>query len=493
MIKEIDIEAPRSNIECVLEYDDLRDWIASVEAKGDLKIVTGANWHTDIGQVVEVMCHDEGTPSVLFDKVEGCPDGFRILINWFTGTRKNLTLGFPESFDKLELSRGYSTHTKKMEPIAHELIDNGPVFENILEGEDIDITKFPAPLWNPEDGGRYIGTGCFNITRDPDNGWINCGTYRVMIHDSKRVGLYISPGKHGRIHREKYMANGEPMPVCIVVGTDPLSFLTSSTEVPEGTSELDMMGAYRGKPIQCVTGKHTGLPFPANSEVVIEGFIHPGNTEREGPFGEWLGYQGSAMEAEPWVDISAIYHRNDPILLGAAHIRLPYEYARYRAISRSAILKENISKAGIPDVTEVWAHEVGGSRLFLAVAIKQRYPGHAVQAGHIAAMCHAGAYLGRFVIVVDEDVDVTSLEEVIWAACTRCDPATNIGFIKNAWSSALDPIISPEDRKAGKLYNSRAIIDACRPFHWKENFQKVNAPSPEARREAWNRWSYLRD
>ena len=87
------------------------------------------------------------------------------------------------------------------------------------------------------------------------------------------------------------------------------------------------------------------------------------------------------------------------------------------------VLKENIARAGVPDVTEVWAHEVGGSRLFLAVAIKQRYPGHAVQAGHIAAMCHAGAYLGRFVIVVDEDVDVTNLEEVIWAACTRCDPA----------------------------------------------------------------------
>jgi len=289
------------------------------------------------------------------------------------------------------------------------------------------------------------------------------------------------------------MAKGEPMPVCIVIGSDPLSFLTSSTEAPAGMCELDMMGAYRGHPIECVTGKHTGLPFPANAEIVIEGFIHPGNTAPEGPFGEWLGYQGGLMEAEPWVDISAIYHRDDPIILGAAHIRMPYEYARYRAISRSAVLKENITRAGVPDVTEVWAHEVGGSRLFLAVAIKQRYPGHATQAGHIAAMCHAGAYLGRFVIVVDDDVDVSDLDEVIWAACTRCDPATNIGIIRDAWSSALDPVISPDDRKAGKIYNSRAIIDACRPFHWKDEFQKVNAPSPEARREAWDRWGYLRD
>jgi UbiD family decarboxylase len=486
-------ETEKSNSGCALQYLDLRDWLARVEEMGDLKVVTGANLHTDVGQVVEIMCHDEGTSSIIFDEVEGCPKGFRLLVNWFTGTRKNLTLGFPENFNKLELSRAYHEHTRNLDPIKHQIVEKGPIFENILEGEEIDVTKFPAPLWNPDDGGRYIGTGCYNITRDPDTGWINCGTYRVMVHDARRVGLYISPGKHGRIHREKYMAQGNPMPVCIVVGSDPLSFLTSSTEVPEGMCEFDMMGAYRGKPIECVIGKHTGLPFPANSEVVIEGFIHPGNTKNEGPFGEWLGYQGGAMPDEPWVDISAIYHRDDPILLGAAHIRMPYEYARYRAISRSAVIKENIAKAGVPDVTEVWAHEVGGSRLFLAVSIKQRYPGHATQTGQIAATCHAGAYLGRLVVVVDDDVDVSDLEEVVWAICTRCDPATNIDLINNMWSSALDPVIPPEDREAGKLYNSRAVIDACRPFHWKDQFQKVNAPTPEARREAWARWGHLRD
>jgi len=481
------------NSACALQYGDLRDWIDKVERRGDLKIVKGADWRDDIGQVVEVMCHDEGTATVLFDEVKDSPKGFRLLVNWFTGTRKNLTLGFPDEWNKVELSHGYHRHTSGMEAVPHEIVPDGPIFENVLEGDDIDVTKFPAPLWNPEDGGRYIGTGCFNITRDPDTGWINCGTYRVMVHDEKRVALYISPGKHGRIHRDKYMARGEPMPVCIIVGSDPLSFLTSSTEVPEGVSELDMMGAYRGEPVKCVEGRHTGLPFPANSEIVIEGFIHPGNTMREGPFGEWLGYQGGTMEAEPWVDIAAIYHRNDPIILGAAHIRLPYEYARYRAISRSAVLKENIARAGVPDVSEVWAHEIGGSRLFLAVGIKQRYPGHATQAGQIAATCHAGAYLGRFVVVVDDDIDVSNLDEVMWAVSTRCDPASGIDLINNMWSSALDPTIAPADREAGKLTNSRAIINACRPFHWKDEFQKVNAPTPEARREAWDKWGHLRD
>jgi 4-hydroxy-3-polyprenylbenzoate decarboxylase len=481
------------NLACRLLYRDLREWLAEAERMGAVKVVKGANWERDIGQVVEVVCHDEGTPSIVFDDVQGCNKGFRLLVNWFTGTRKNLCLGFPPELNRVELSRAYHQHTRGMKPVPHVMVDDGPVLENVLEGDAIDITKFPAPLWNPDDGGRYIGTGCFNITRDPDTGWINCGTYRAMIHDATRVGLYISPGKHGRLHRDKYFARGEKMPVCIVVGCDPLSFLTSSTEVPEGTCELDMMGAYRGEPVRCVRGRHTGLPFPADAEIVIEGFISPGNVAPEGPFGEWLGYQGAAMPAEPWVDIAAVYHRNNPIILGAAHIRMPYEYARYRAISRSAVIKENIARAGVPDVAEVWAHEVGGSRLFLAVSIKQRYPGHATQAGQIAATCHAGAYLGRFVVVVDDDVDVSNLDEVIWAMCTRCDPATAIDIVHNMWSSALDPTIPPERREAGDLTNSRAIINACRPFHWKDQYHKANSPTPEARREAWERWGHLRD
>ena len=164
------IAVSSDNVTCTLEYGDLRDWLSEVEARGDLKVVRGASWEKDIGQVVEVMCHDEGTPSVVFDEVEGCPKGFRILVNWFTGTRKNLTLGFPSHLNKLELSQSYHEHTRGLDPIPHEIVEDGPIFENILEDSDIDVTKFPSPLWNPDDGGRYIGTGCFNITRDPESG-----------------------------------------------------------------------------------------------------------------------------------------------------------------------------------------------------------------------------------------------------------------------------------------------------------------------------------
>ena len=142
-------------------------------------------------------------------------------------------------------------------------------------------------------------------------------------------------------------------------------------------------------------------------------------------------------------------------------------------------MRENIVKAGVPDVTAAWAHEVGTARLLLGVAIKQRYPGHAKQAGHVAAMCHSGAYAGRYVIVVDDDIDVSNLEELIWAMLTRSDPATSIDIIRNAWRTPLDPRIEPERKAKGDFTNSRAIIDACRPWHWRDKFPKVNAPTPE--------------
>jgi 4-hydroxy-3-polyprenylbenzoate decarboxylase len=363
--------------------------------------------------------------------------------------------------------------------------------ENIMEGDDVDILSLPVPLWHAEYGGRYIGTGSFNVTRDPEENWINVGTYRVMVQDKKTVGFYISPGKHGRIHREKYMARGEPMPVCVVVGVDPLSFLISSNDIPYGVCEYDIMGAYRGHPIQVVVGKHTGLPFPANAEIVLEGFCYPDKHEIEGPFGEWTGYYGHPEHAGPTLDIKAIYHRNNPIILGCPPQRPPEEQSRYRSVVRSALLKEQIEAVGVPDVKAAWCHECGGGRMFTAVSIKQRYPGHATQVGHIASQCRVGAYAGKFVVVVDDDIDATDLGDVMWAVCFRNDPATQIDIIKTAWSTGLDPSIHPDRKAVGDTTNSRAIINACKPFHWKDRYPKVNIPDPETWAKAKEKWGWL--
>ena len=129
--------------------------------------------------------------------------------------------------------------------------------------------------------------------------------------------------------------------------------------------------------------------------------------------------------------------------------------------------------------------------LLVAVSIKQRYPGHATQAGHVACQCHVGACAGRYVIVVDDDIDPSNLEELMWATVSRSDPATSIDIVKNAWSTPLDPRITPEQRATKDFTSSRAIINACRPFHWRDQFPKVNMPSKELARETRQKFGHL--
>jgi 4-hydroxy-3-polyprenylbenzoate decarboxylase len=477
-------------------YNDLRDWIAEAEQLGELVRANVYSWQEDIGMAAELLQHDARAPAALFDDISGYPRGFRVLTNFFGGRRQNMTLGFSPELNKIELSEAFLRDFQLIveKPLPYEVVDSGPVTENVIEGNAVDLTRFPTPIWHDRDEGRrYIGTGSFNITRDPDEGWVNAGTYRVMIHDAKRLGFYISPGKHGRIHRDKYLQQRKSMPVCIVIGADPLTFLMACTEIPYGRCELEIAGAYRGRPQKVVIGKYTGLPYPANAEIVIEGFVEPGNTLPEGPFGEWTGYYGSKMRSEPVLDVKAIYHRNDPIILGCPPQRPPEEQARYRAVMRSALLKQELQKAGLPDAVATWCHEVGGSRQLTAVSIKQRYPGHARQAGHLAAMCRSVAYAGKYVVVVDDDIDVSNLEELMWAVCSRSDPATSIDFIRSAWSTPLDPSIPPSRKDEGDFTNSRAIIDACRPFHWKDQYPIVNMPLPETSRRTREMFSWMLD
>ena len=135
----------------------------------------------------------------------------------------------------------------------------------------------------------------------------------------------------------------------------------------------------------------------------------------------------------------------------------------------------------------VWCHEVGGSRLFNAISINQRYAGHARQVGHAAASVHTGAYLGRYVVVVDDDIDVMDLEQVLWAMCTRSEPAESIDIIPRAWSGPLDPRIHPDK----KGFSSRAIIDATRPWEWRDRFPMSQLPTSATKQKALDRWGWL--
>src|SRR5229473_1755556 len=375
--------------ESKLTSRDLRGWMAAVDQIGELKHLNGADWDIEIGTVTEMGHHrGEHSKALLFDNIKGYPPGYRVLSNTLNTTKRlAVTLGMPTDYTRLEFVRK---------------VKDGPVMENVFRGKDINMWKFPTPKWHELDGGRYIGTGSVDITRDPDEGWVNLGTYRVMVHDEDTLGFFISPGKQGRIMREKYFARGQSCKLAVSFGHDPLLYLAGGMEVPYGVSEYEWVGGLQGHPVPVIKGGYTGLPIPASSEIVVECEAVPGEDHNEGPFGEWTGYYASNMRPEPTMKVKRLYHRNNPIILGAPPTRPPCEFNYMRCFMRSAMLWQELEAAGVPDVRGVWCHEAGGSRLLNFVSIKQRYPGHARQAGMIAAYCHAGAYLGRYTIVVDD-------------------------------------------------------------------------------------------
>lgn len=468
-----------------MPYKDLREWITKVEEIGELRRIGGVPLDPDVGAITDIAEHNMNGPAVLFDNIPGFSSGYQILVNPLSSlNRVALTAGLPLGLSKREYIDTWHRKLTNLSLIKPTLVSHGPLMENVFTDGEVDMTKFPTPWWHELDGGRYIGTADAIITRDPEEGWVNMGTYRVMVIDKNHLGFYISPGKHGRIHREKYFAQGRPCPVAMCFGHDPLLFLVSCVSVPRGITEYDYAGGLKGEPIEVMNGPVTGLPIPAWAEIVIEGESVSTNTHSEGPFGEWPGYYASGAREEPVVEVKALYHRNNPILLGTPPAKPPTGKNLALNCIRAGRIREEMEKAGVPDVTGVWLHEPGGAWLLLAVSIKQRYPGHARQAGHVAALCGSAAYMGRYVFVVDDDIDVTDLSEVMWAVATRSDPKRSIDIIERCWSSPVDPAIPPPD----KLYNSRCIIDACRPYEWLDKFSPVVELSKELKDSTMAKW-----
>lgn len=478
------------NTEARKRHTDLRDLLVMFEEIGELEIVEGADWNLEVGALSEMVAaaNPGRSPALLFDKVKDYPDGFRILSGAANSFRRlAMVLGLPEPHTEMDLVRSYRdrmTHDFRLIPPIE--VSDGPILENVIEGDDVDLFKFPVPHVHELDGGRYIGTDDMIVMRDPDEGWINLGTYRIAVHDRNTAGIWISPGKHGRFIRDKYFARGEPCPVLISCGQDPLLFLASHQEIKQGVSELDYAGGHRGRPFEVIRSRTHGLPIPANAEVVLEGAIHPTEMRLEGPFGEFMGYYASEASEQPIVKIERIYHRNNPILTIAVPSRPPENFTFARSAVKAAMIWTEVESAGLAGVAGVWCHEAGAGRLFNVISIKQAYPGHAAQAGMLAASCRAGNYAGRWVIVVDEDIDPANINDVIWAMSTRCDPLLDIDIIRNAWSTPLDPMLPKPPYQS-----NRAVVNACRPWDRRDSFPPVAEASPALRQKVQERWPHL--
>jgi 4-hydroxy-3-polyprenylbenzoate decarboxylase len=456
---------------------DLRAFIAELRELGDLREISGADWNLEIGAITEILGEEEG-PALLFDDIQGYPKGFRVVSNVFrTHARAAASLGLPMELSGVALLNAWRQRLRHLAPVAPVTVKDGPVFENRAENEAIDLGLFPAPVWHEHDGGRYLGTGSAVITRDPDSGRINIGTYRCMVQGKDRISVKMNKGKHGRLAMDRYHARGEPCPVAISFGHATSVFLAAQLPLAPGVEEYGVAGWLQGSAVEVVDSPLHGLPIPASAEIVIEGEVPPLNREalpKEGPFGEWPGYFADTTTGEvPLMHVNAVYWRNDPIILGVPPLKPPNNYISVPL--GAAQLWDQLEAAGIPGITGVWGHVYGGqSGPFTVVSIRQSYMGHAKQTALAAASARAGAYGGKFVVVVDDDVEASDIDDVIWALATRCNPREGVDIVKGVWTSPADPAIAPEDRSPEGYTMDRVLIDACRPYRWRDRFPAVN-------------------
>jgi UbiD family decarboxylase len=465
-------------------YKDLRGFIAEVDSLKALRRVNGADPHFEIGGITEVAAGLPECPALLFDEIKGHARGFRVLTNATTNVqRAALALGIDPALKPLDALKAWKGKRQTLKARTPVTVRNAAFLENTLRGVEIDLGRFPAPYWHRADGGPYIGSGSLVVMRDPDSGWINASIYRVQVHASDKITVQFDhQGRHGAIIAKKYWDQGKPCPLAVVNGEDPALFIAGFEYLPEGQSEYDFAGAIKEAAIEVCAGPMTGLPLPAYSEIILEGELLPPSQETlpEGPFGEFTGYYAADKRPCPVMTVTAIHHRHDPILLGSPPMKPPRFH--FGLPFRAASIWSNLETAGVTDVVGVWQHV---SQLMTVVALKQRYAGHARRAGMIGA---AQSYMGRLVVVVDDDVDPSDLADVMWAVTTRCEPSEQIDIVREAWSSALDPRIPPADKQRGITSHSKAIIDACRPFAWKDQFPPTSALSHEEVNAITGKW-----
>jgi UbiD family decarboxylase len=475
---------------------DLREWLDRVDDLGELvRVKQPVSRDEEMSAVSYLLAKQDPSPAVLFERPSGfdkSPIGAKLLWNVLGPSLKRIALTLEEPADTptVELIRRVKDKLKRRIPPREVSRSEASVYENTLTGAKVNLDLLPIPRHWPLDGGRYAGTGDAVITRDPDSGYLNIGTYRMMQQGKKEVGLYLSPGKDARLHITRAWQKGQSIEVAAAWGIDPLYMLVGSQTFPKNVSEYEFAGGIKGEPVPVVRGTTTSLLIPANAELVVEGIIRPNSVKSEGPFGEFPGYYGRPEAGCPLVEVTAVHYRSSPVLTNALMADYPScEQSGFFSIIRSAKIWDDLDKLGIPGICGVYSHPAAAGGFGMTViSMEQRYAGHAAQALALAAQCPGGAYYTKWIIAVDEDIDPTKMDEVIWAMASRCNPIDDIDILRNTWSTWLDPTQNPPEKRP---YGSKALINACKEHRHLPVFSKRTTLRKSVYDKVASRWQEL--
>ena len=436
-----------------MKYKDLRDFIAQLEKKGELVRIT-----QEVDPVLEMteICDrtlKQGGPALLFEN----PKGYNIpvLANLF-GTPDRVAMGMGET--SVTALRGVGellSQLKEPEPPKgiKDAVDKIPIFKNVLNmapklvknppcqeliriGDEIDLSQYPIQTCWPDDAGPLI-TWPLVITKGPYKERQNLGIYRLQVIAKNKVIMRWLAHRGGALDFKEWQEThpGEPFPISVALGADPATILAAVTPVPDTLSEYAFAGLLRGSKTEVAKSLTNDLQVPASAEIVLEGFLYPGEMAPEGPFGDHTGYYNEVGEF-PVFTIERITQRQAPIYHSTYTGKPPDEPA-VLGVALNEVFVPILQKQ-FPEITDFYLPPEGCSYRMAVISMKKQYAGHAKR-----VMLGTWSYLRqfmytKFVIVVDDDIDVHNWQEVIWAITTRMDPARDLTILENTPIDYLD-------------------------------------------------------
>lgn len=437
----------------IMKYKDLRDFITKLEHQGELKrIAMEIDPYLEMTEICDRTLR-AGGPALLFEHPKGST--IPVLCNLF-GTTRRVALGMGE--DSIEALRGIGTllaSLREPEPfqgvkdawkrlpmfkqvlsMAPKIVKNAPCHEIIIEADDVDLSSLPIQTCWPEDASPLI-TWALVVTRGPHKQRQNLGIYRQQVIGRNQVIMRWLPQRGGASdYRDWQKAHpGQRFPVAVAIGADPATMLAAVTPIPDTLSEYAFAGLLRGSKTELVNCIGHGLQVPASSEIVLEGYIEPGEQALEGPFGDHTGYYNET-ETFPVFTIELIYHRTSPIYHSTYTGRPPDEPAVLGLALNEVYIP--ILQRQFPEIVDFYLPPEGCSYRLAVVSINKQYPGHAkrVMMG-IWSFLRQFMYT-KFLIITDDDIDVRNWQDVIWAVTTRMDPARDSTIIENTPIDYLD-------------------------------------------------------
>lgn len=460
--------------------NSLRAYVEALDAIGEIqRIDAPVALDLEVGAIIR-RSYDLRAPAPLFSNLIGynAESGFRVLgapagVSRQCGlylARVAVSLGLRPTASGRDVVEALAA-ARGIPGIKPRIVATGPCKENIRLGEEVDITRIPAPLLHDGDGGRFINTYGTIVARTPDGTWTNWSIARIQIIDARRMSGIVAPSQHiGRIHA-MWKARGEDMPFALALGVEPAIPFVSGMPLPDWADEADYVGAYLGVPIDVVKCETNDLHVPASAEIVIEGRLSASKRVEEGPMGEYAGYQWRGESSlKPVYHVNAMTFRDEPILPVVVAGEPVEEDHTAWGIPNAAEVLHQLRAAGLP-VTMVWPTlEAANHWLVVTVPMDWRVrTGFGAKAlckriGEIVFGGHMGQGMTK-IIVLEDDVDPTNTDEVVWAFATRSHPGPEGEVLFDGQTNAaLSVYLADADKKTGTA--QKAVLNALTRDDW---------------------------